>query len=132
MGKYFSINELCQSTTANKKHIDNTPSEEIKKNLNLLIDNILDPLREAYGAPIYISSGYRSYTLNKAVGGVKNSQHLLGQAADINVKSKSKNKKLFELIQKLNLPYDQLINEKNFAWVHVSYGPRQRRQILNL
>ena len=134
MGKYFSIAELTKSSTAIKKKINNTPTKEVENNLNQLIDNILDPLREAWGQPIIVGSGYRCEALNKAVGGAANSQHKLGQAADIHTKSDSveDNKKLFELIKQLKLPFDQLINEYNYNWIHVSYSPRNRRQILNI
>lgn len=134
MGKYFTIAELTKSDTAIKKKINNNPNKEIESNLNQLITNILDPLREAWGNPIIVSSGYRCSALNKAVGGASTSQHLLGQAADIHTKSNSRedNKKLFELIKSLKLPYDQLINEYNYKWIHVSYSPRHRRQILNI
>lgn len=134
MGKYFTIAELVKSDTANKKKINNTPTKEIENNLNQLITNILDPLRESWGNPIIVSSGYRCQELNKAVGGAKTSQHLLGQASDIHTKSNTReeNKKLFDLIKSLKLPFDQLINEYNYKWVHVSYSPRNRRQILNI
>ena len=134
MGKYFTINELTKSSTAKRLGIDNTPTQEIKDNLSKLIDNILDPLREAYQQPIIVSSGYRCKALNKAVGGAASSQHCLGMAADIHTvfNTKESNKKLFELIKSLKLPFDQLINEYNYTWVHVSYSPRNRRQILNI
>lgn len=134
MGKYFTIAELVKSDTANKKKINNIPTKEIENNLNQLITNILDPLRESWGNPIIVSSGYRCQELNKAVGGAKTSQHTLGQAADIHTKlnTKEENKKLFDLIKSLKLPFDQLINEYNYKWVHVSYSPRNRRQILNI
>ena len=134
MGKYFNIAELTKSDTATKKKINNVPTKQIETNLNQLVDNILDPLREAYGEPIIVSSGYRCPELNKAVGGATSSQHTLGQAADIHTKSNTKeaNKKLFDLIKGLKLPYDQLINEYGYKWVHVSYSPRNRRQILNI
>ena len=80
MGKYFSIAELTKSETANKRKINNKPTKEVENCLNQLIDNILDPLREAYGQPIIVSSGYRCPELNKAVGGARTSQHTLGQA----------------------------------------------------
>lgn len=130
--KYFTINELCKSTVAQQNRIDNTPSLEIVKNLEQLVTNILDPLREAWGKPIFVTSGYRCKKLNAKVGGSKTSQHVLGQAADIKTDSISNNKKLFQLIQSLKLPYDQLINEYNYSWIHVSFGPRNRRQILNI
>lgn len=134
MGKYFTIAELVKSDTANKKKINNTPTKEIENNLNQLITHILDPLRESWGNPIIVSSGYRCQELNKAVGGAKTSQHTLGQAADIHTKSNTKeeNKRLFDLIKSLKLPFDQLINEYNYKWIHVSYSPRNRRQILNI
>lgn len=132
--KYFTIAELTQSDTANKKGIKNIPSKEEENNLVALIDNILDPLRQAYGKPIVVTSGYRCQALNKAVGGANTSQHLHGQAVDIRSVSdtREENKKLFDLIQNMKLPFDQLINEYNFDWIHVSYSNKNRRQILNI
>lgn len=130
--KYFSIKELTKSSKADQLNIDNIPTKEAEENLIKLVENILDPLREAWGRPIKVNSGYRGSELNKAVGGAKTSQHCTGQAADISVGNPSENKKLFNLIQELNLPYDQLIDEYNYSWVHVSYGPRNRRQILHI
>lgn len=132
--KYFTIQELTKSATASRKGINNTPDESVKRNLNLLVDNILDPLREAWGEPIIVTSGYRCGRLNKAVGGAAKSQHMYGQAADIRTVSDkpSDNKKLFDLIRELKLPYDQLIDEYNYNWVHVSYSSRNRRQILHI
>jgi hypothetical protein len=136
--KYFTIKELCNSATAKAKGIDNTPTTEVEANLTALIENILDPLRTAYGKPIRVSSGYRCPALNSAVGGVKTSQHRNGQAADITVDSRTENMKLFKLIQSLNLPFCQLIFEKGNRktgpdWVHVSYDASNvKRQILYL
>lgn len=132
--KYFTIEELTKSATASRKGINNTPDESVKKNLTRLVENILDPLREAWGAPIIVTSGYRCGRLNKAVGGAAKSQHMYGQAADIRTVSDkpSDNKKLFDLIRELKLPYDQLIDEYNYNWVHVSYSSRNRRQILHI
>lgn len=129
--KFFTIQELTKSTTAQQKGIKNIPSKEQEQNLIALIENILDPLREAYGGPIIVTSGYRCPALNKAVGGAKNSQHMTGQAADIRTvkDTRTENKKLFDLIQKLKLPFDQLIDEHNLDWVHVSYSNRNRREV---
>ena len=133
MGKYFTISELCKSDTANARGIDNTPTDDVKENLEALIENVLDPLREAYGKPIYINSGYRCPELNKAVGGVRTSEHQSGRAADIDTHDYEENKKLFKLIQELNLPFRQLIDESNLSWVHVSYNPNDiKRQVLKL
>lgn len=130
--KYFTLKELCKSETARRKGIDNTPGPEEESNLHALVDNILDPLRGAWGKPIVVTSGYRCPALNKAVGGAASSQHMKGQAADIEAYSRSKadNKTLFELLRKLGLPFDQLINEFDYDWIHVSFGPQNRRTVL--
>lgn len=132
--KYFTIKELISSSTATQNNINNTPTKEIEENLKALVDNILDPLREAYGKPIIVTSGYRCEQLNTLLKGSKTSQHRFGQAADIktSLDTPTENKKLFDLVQKLNLPFDQLIDEYNFNWVHVSYSPRNRKQILQI
>lgn len=130
--KYFTIKELCKSSTAVQKGINNTPNSEIVKNLEKLVEYVLDPLREKYGKPIHVNSGYRCPALNKAVNGSKTSQHMSGLAADITAGSVAKNKILFNLVQELNLPFDQLIDEKKFRWVHVSYSDKPRKQILHL
>jgi hypothetical protein len=89
-------------------------------------------LREWYGKPIIVNSGYRCEALNKAIGGAKSSQHMLGEAADITAGSKEENEELFNYI-KDNLEFDQLINESDFSWVHVSYREgRLRKQVLEL
>lgn len=130
--KYFTIEEMTKSSTATANGIDNTPSEEGVLKLQKLIEAVLDPLREWYGKPIKVNSGYRCEALNKAIGGAKSSQHMLGEAADITVGSKEENEKLFDYI-KDNLEFDQLINESNFSWVHVSYREgRLRKQVLEL
>lgn len=132
--KFFTIEELTKSDVAKKNNIDNIPNIQERNNLIALVDNILDPLREAYGKPIVITSGFRSDKVNKLSGGSSTSQHRLGQAADIRSKqdTKEENKKLFDLIQKLDLPFDQLIDEYNFNWIHVSYSSKNRKQILHI
>lgn len=130
--KYFTLNELCKSSIADRLGIDNSPNFEVSTNLMQLAYYILDPLREKYGKPIIVNSAYRCPELNKAVGGSKTSQHMKGLAADITVGSSTQNKKLFQLIIDMDLPYDQLIDEKNFRWIHVSYTKNPRKQILHL
>lgn len=131
--KYFTIKELCASETAEKNHIDNSPDSGHERNLRLLVVRVLDPLREVYGKPIHVNSGYRCERLNSLVGGVPTSDHVKGRAADITVYSKEGNKKLFNLIQSLGLPFDQLIDEKNYTWLHISYRETgNRKQILHL
>lgn len=131
--KYFTLDELTHSDTAIAQRIDNTPSLVAIENLKNLVFFVLDPLREAYGKPIRVNSGYRSPTLNVVLGGARNSQHMTGEAADITTGSIEGNKWLFEYIRK-HLPYDQLIDESNYSWIHVSYSPDggNRQQILRL
>lgn len=132
--KYFTMRELTSSATAKRKGIDNTPTGTERAALTALVANILDPLREAYGKPIVVTSAYRCARLNRAVGGAKNSQHVKGEAADIRSLSDtvSENKRLFDLIVELKLPYDQLIDEYGYNWVHVSFSRMNRRQILHV
>jgi hypothetical protein len=131
--KYFTIKEMCFSQVAQAKNINNNPTKEIEESLTCLINELLDPVREKYGKPITVNSGYRSKELNKAVGGAATSQHLKGEAADITVGSKTENKKLFLLIKDSGLVFDQLIDEKDYSWVHVSYSKgKNRKQVLHL
>lgn len=130
--KYFTLYELCKSDTAKKQNIDNFPTWEVVDNLKELVTNVLDPLREMYGKPIIINSGYRSEALNKAVKGSNTSDHMSGRAADIDAGSIEENKKLFNYI-KDNFEFDQLIDEKGLSWVHVSFRKNNnRKQILYL
>lgn len=117
--RYFKLIEFTASATARELDIDNTPTKDAIENIEALVSKVLDPLREAYGDEITVNSGYRCEVLNEAVGGRRNSQHKKGEAADITVGSKEGNKWLFNYI--LNyLPFDQLIDEYNYSWVHVS------------
>ena len=121
---HFTIEELYASTTATKLGINNKPQTQQLINLVYLTAFVLEPLRVAMGEPIKISSGYRSRELNAKVGGVYNSQHCKGQAADLCIDGDlKKGKKWFNYI-KDHLPFDQLIweHDKNGTyWVHVSY-----------
>ena len=129
--KYFTLKELTKSATAAAHGIDNTPDRRCRENLETLVREVLDPIRERFGQPIVVTSGYRSPELNKAIGGAKNSQHTFGQAADIRAKYRKDNKRLFDLIRASG-KFDQLIWEKgddNYPqWVHVSFTDRQNRQ----
>lgn len=131
--KHFTISELIYSRD-HWKRIWNRTTPEVEQNLTALVATILDPLRERYGKPINVNSGYRCQALNKAVGGVRNSQHLTGEAADIDTGSKTENRKLAKMIVDMRLPFDQLIDEADYAWVHVSYkcNGDNRGQILRM
>ncbi len=134
---YFTIKELCASQTANNLHIDNTPSETIKKNLTRLIE-FLNPLREAWGSPIRISSGYRCQELNKAIGGVATSAHLTGNAVDmVPVNGKQDEFEKFMVSYLQDKTWDQCLKEqsKTARWVHFGlYNNvgQQRKQIKSL
>ncbi len=130
--KHFTIAELSASATARRLGIDNTPPAAVVANLNKLVDHVLDPLREAWGGPITVNSGYRCPELNRAVGGVANSQHLTGLAADITVGSPAENRRLWRLATGRKLPFDQLIDERDMAWIHISWAPKPRGQTLRL
>jgi hypothetical protein len=124
---YFTLKEFEKSKTAEKLGINNVIPYSKILNIQYLIDKVLNPIREKYGKPITISSGYRSPALNKAVGGVPTSQHLADNncaAADIDVGNKLDNEKLFNLIKEMvnnkEIDVDQLINEHQFDWIHIS------------
>ena len=127
--KHFTIRELTRSETARILGIDNTPPASAVKALNDLVDNVLDPLRESWGGPIRVNSGYRCPELNQAVGGTPGSQHQRGEAADITVGSRRSNRRLLELIKRLNLPVDQCIDEKGCRWIHVSHRRGRNRRM---
>lgn len=136
--KYFSLAELTYSTTAARLHIDNTPPLECSKRLILMTELLLDPLRELWGGPLLVSSGYRCVELNKAIGGASGSQHCLGKAADLQVATGGYrgNMRLYELLKGSSLPYDQIIAEQTSSdglackWVHVSWSERPRKMYL--
>ena len=129
--KYFSVSELTASATALREGIDNRPNKCAFHLLHVLVDQLLDPIREAWGEPIVVSSGYRCKELNALVGGAKNSHHLLGCAADIIAGNKEDHRRLFNLIQQMQrlgkIRFTQLIAENDFRWIHLSYVPSDLR-----
>lgn len=134
LSKNFSLSELTKSQTALRMGINNEPTPGDLYNLHLLCDNILQPLREHYGRPVTISSGYRSEDLCVAIGSSRKSQHAKGQAADFEVMGMD-NKEVAEWIRDV-LDFDQLIlefyedGEPNSGWVHCSYAEDNRGSIL--
>lgn len=120
LSKSFSLTEFTQSPTAQQHGIDNTPPQQAVNNLTCLCVNVLQPLRDWYGKPIRINSGYRCPALNLLTGGAATSHHCMGYAADISAGSPAENEKLFGFIRS-HCSFTQLINEKAFTWVHVSY-----------
>jgi hypothetical protein len=135
--QHFSLEEMTKSQTASRKSIDNTAPPEVVENLKALCENVLEKIRIHFGKPLNINSGYRGPKLNKAIGGAKNSQHMTGQAADIEMVGMD-NKILFCWI-KDNLEFDQLILEyykpgvPDSGWVHVSWNSQgNRKQVLTI
>ena len=145
LSKNLALSEVTRSETAKRKGISNMPTPEHIENFKKLAENVFQPIRDHFGVPIRISSGYRSEALNKAIGGagkmvngkyVPSSQHCTGEAIDIDMDGTSiTNKQVFDYI-KDNLDFDQLIYEfgtdSNPDWVHVSYEStgKQRKQVL--
>jgi hypothetical protein len=132
---HFTIEELYASDTAKRLGINNKPDIQHVINLVYLAAYILEPLRVAMNEPIKIGSGFRSQSLNKAVGGVYNSQHMKGQAADIRTVENTTmaNKRLFDVAMKSGLPFDQLIDEYGYNWIHISFNTKgNRKQVLHL
>lgn len=139
LGKYFSLAEMTKSQTASRKGIDNTPDEKQTEALIELVKNVLDPLREHFARPVTVNSGFRSAKLNRAIGGSsKTSQHMKGEAADIEIAG-IPNQALAEWIRD-NLEFDQLILEyhtigiPDSGWVHVSWksSKKNRKQTLTI
>ena len=132
LSKSFTLNELTKSQEALRLGIDNTPSEEHILNLKILCDNILQPIRDFYGMPVSVSSGYRSPKLCEAIGSSRTSQHARGEAADFEIFGVA-NKDLSDWIVS-NLEYDQCIlefwniNEPNSGWVHCSFSTKYNRK----
>jgi hypothetical protein len=132
LSKSFTLNELTKSQEATRLGIDNTPNEEHIENLKILCEKILQPIRDFYGMPVSVSSGYRSAALCEAVGSSSKSQHTKGQAADFEIFGVA-NKDLADFVVK-NLDYDQCIlefwneNEPNSGWVHCSFNASGNRK----
>lgn len=128
LSKNFTLAELTRTSAP----YENYPQVRERIALKQLVDNVLQPLRDLYGKPIKINSGFRSPLVNIFVKGSPKSQHMKGEAADITGGSREENIKLYNLIRE-NLPFDQLINEYDFSWVHVSYKAKgNRKQELNI
>ena len=159
---YFKFSELTASATAERLAIDNTPPRAAQQMLTVLVEQLLDPIRRRYGAPIIVTSGFRCPALNTAVGGVANSHHILGCAADIVAPLLSpqggKNQTapflssplggseggcgdqtqyLFHLIVQMQregqIRFTQLIAEEGYRWLHISYVPGMlRNQVVDV
>lgn len=131
LSDHFTLQELCKSTTAEIYHIDNTPNQEQIENLKTLCTKVLEPARQRLDIPFIINSGYRSAELNKAVGGVKNSYHLKGMAADIHADDRAQGAAIAASCL-VSSYADQVILEKRGSkfWVHVQYSMAPRHMYI--
>ena len=132
LSKNFVLSEITRSNTAKRLGISNEPTKSHLENMQRLISNLIQPMRDELG-PVRISSGYRSKVLNRAIGGSNRSQHCKGQALDLQFWKEGKmcNKEVYDWIINSGLEFDQLINEFDFSWMHVSLTKdKNRKQVL--
>ena len=136
LSKNFTLSELTYSSTAKANKVDNTPDRWELDNLKKLCNEVLQPIRDKWDDSIFINSGFRNPIVNRLVKGSTSSQHLKGEAADITVGSKSGNKKLFDMILQMieneEITVGQLIDEKDYSWIHISLPYKRVNQILHL
>jgi 4-hydroxy-3-methylbut-2-en-1-yl diphosphate synthase IspG/GcpE len=133
LSKNFTLPEIIHSNTAKRLGINNAPNKEHLKNMQVLVRDLIQPIRDALG-PIRISSGYRNPELNRAIGGSTKSQHCKGEALDLQYWSKGKmsNKEIYDWVVKSGIEFDQMINEFDYSWIHISLksNGKNRKQIL--
>ena len=122
------MSELTRSSTAKRKGINNDPSEAVKAKLRFLVNELLQPMRDKLG-PIRVTSGYRSPKLNRAIGGSTKSQHCKGEAVDLQFFEKGlmRNKIMYDYLIENEIEFDQLINEFDFSWIHLSVKKKGNR-----
>ena len=119
---YFTLQEFIKSSTAARLKIDNTPTNEILRNLQYGVSMVLDPLRRSHQKPIIITSGFRCEKLNKAVGGVANSWHTKGNAADIHIKDENEAREIFNILKTLPTVDTALFeHSRTSQWIHVQW-----------
>lgn len=129
ISEHITLEEATQSPTALRYGLTNQPNEVELSNMKLVAEKCFEPLRNWYGKPIKINSFFRCVKLNDIVKGAKTSQHTKGCAIDMGAGSKEENKKLFEWCKE-HLDFDQLINEYDYSWVHISYVSSGNRKML--
>jgi len=132
LSKNFVLSEVIRSNTAKRLGIDNEPRKEHLESIQRLITNLIQPMRDELG-PIRITSGYRNPNLNRAIGGSSKSQHCKGEALDLQFWKEGQmfNKEIYDWVLESGLSFDQMINEFDFAWIHISLkGKGNRKQVL--
>ena len=129
LSKNFTLKEVTRSNTARRLGIDNTPKNHHLKSMQRLITNLIQPMRDALG-PIRITSGYRCPELNRAIGGSKKSQHSKAEAVDIQFWSEGqmKNHLIYDWVLNSGIEFDQMINEFDYAWIHISLKEKNNRK----
>lgn len=136
LSKNFSLNELTYSSIAKANKVDNVPDRWELVNLKKLCNEVLQPIRDKWDDSIFINSGFRNPIVNRLVKGSTSSQHLKGEAADITTGSKEGNKKLFDLIVQMiehgEIKVGQLLDEKDYTWLHISLPYSKTNQVLHL
>jgi zinc D-Ala-D-Ala carboxypeptidase len=131
ISKHITLQEATESATALRMGIKNVPNELELESMKYVSENLFEPIREWYNKPIKINSFYRCLALNKAVNGSKTSGHVLGNSIDISGGNKIENKKIFDFIKTSGLDFDQVINEYDYTWIHISLKKdKNRKQIL--
>ena len=131
VSKHITLLEATESQTALRLGIKNEPNEVELDTMKYVAENLFEPIREWYDKPIKINSFFRCVALNKAVKGSLTSGHVLGNSIDISGGNKIENKKIFDFIKTSGLDFDQVINEYDFTWIHISLKKTgNRKQIL--
>ena len=131
ISKHITLQEATESQTALRLGIKNIPNEEELEAMKYVAKNLFEPIREWYDKPIMVSSFYRCRELNKSVKGSLTSGHMLGNSIDITAGKKAENKKIFDFIKLSGLDYDQVINEYDYTWIHISLKKSgNRKQVL--
>jgi len=131
ISKHITLQEATESATALRMGINNAPNDVELEAMKYVAENLFEPIREWYNKPIKINSFYRCLALNKAVNGSKTSGHVLGNSIDISGGNKVENKKIFDFIKLSGLNFDQVINEYDYTWIHISLKKdKNRKQIL--
>jgi hypothetical protein len=131
LSKNLMLTEMTRSESGKRRGISNQPTPAHIENMKILAEKVFQPIRDHFKVPIRISSGYRSRELNAIIGGSQTSQHSEGKAIDIDMEgTKITNKQIFDFIRQ-NLEFDQLVNEFDYSWVHVSFNlGKNRKQVL--
>ena len=128
LSKNFILSEITRSNTAKRLGIDNGPDKNHLRSIQRLITNLIQPMRDALG-PIRISSGYRNPNVNRAIGGSTKSQHCKGEALDLQFWKDGKicNKEIYDWVLSSDVEFDQMINEFDFSWIHISLKKEDNR-----